>query len=383
MNGVDVGGLSRDSAKNLLREKVAAYLKSNRLVIRADDDVYEYSYPETDFSDGFEDTLAAIRKKGDYVSPVRYYLNGADETAEILCNKYSYAAEEPYCVFNREGEPFTYFEGRDGKECLKQKLLEDISSSLNGNFEEVRICTRELKRTQSLDDVKMRTKKLYSFTTYFDGGNLDRSANIRLAADKINGSVIRAGEEFSFNSTVGARSEQNGFKPAKIISDGKFVLGLGGGVCQVSTTVYNAALLAGLKIKEYHPHSLKVSYVAPSRDAMVSGSYCDLKFVNDGKNPVYIRMSYSLSSVTCTIYGESDGNVYSFKSVVTGAVPKPPETYVEGDEDRVISFGREGTLSEGYLICESDGKFTQTLIRKDSYSAVPDVVQVKREDTLA
>ncbi len=344
--------------------------------------MYEYSYPETDFTDGFESTLGAIKKKGSYSSPVYFYLNGADEIAENLCRRYTIGVEEPYCTFNREGEPFTYCEGRDGAACSKRRLLEDIKASLNGGMEEVRICTRELRRKQSLEQVKNRTKKLYSFTTYFDGGNADRSANIRLAAEKINGTELKPGEVFSFNGTVGERSEKSGFKSAKIIEDGKFVQGIGGGVCQVSTTLYNAALLAGLEIKEYHPHSLQVSYVAPSRDAMVSGSYCDLKFENNRETPVYIRVSCTLSSITCTVYGESDGCNYSFKSVVTEVVPRPPQTTVEGDDDRVISFGRDGTASEGYLIAERDGEISETLIRKDKYSALPDIVQIKRENAL-
>lgn len=382
VNGVEVGGLTRTAAKNLLRGRVIDYLKSNHLVIRVGGDIIKYSYPETDFTDGFEGTLSSIKKKGSYSSPVYFYLNGADEIAENLCRKYSAEVIEPYCVFNREGEPFTYFEGRDGVACSKVRLLEDIKSSLNGGFEEVSICTRVLARTQSINDVKNRTVKLYSFTTYFDGGNLDRSANIRLAAEKINGSILRSGEVFSFNGTVGERSEKNGFKSAKIIEDGKFVQGIGGGVCQVSTTLYNAALLSGLEIKEFHPHSLQVNYVAPSRDAMVSGKYSDLKFENGRKTPVYIRVSCTLSSVTCTVYGESDGNNYSFKSVVTEVTPRPPQTTVEGDEDRVISFGRDGTSSEGYLVVERNGEVNEKLIRKDKYSALPDVVQIKRENGL-
>lgn len=378
VNGVEVGGLTRTAAKKLLRGRVTDYLKSNRLVICTGEDRYEYAYPETDFTDGFESTLGSIKKKGSYSSPVYFFLNGADEIAENLCRRYSCEIEEPYCVFNRDGAPFTYCEGHNGVACSKSRLLDDIAASLNGGFEEVNICTRELKRTQSIEQVKNRTRKLYSFTTYFDGGNTDRSANIRLAGEKINGFVLAPGEVFSFNRTVGERSEKNGFKSAKIIEDGKFVQGVGGGVCQVSTTLYNAALLAGLEIKEYHPHSLQVSYVAPSRDAMVSGNYCDLKFGNNRKTPVYIRVSCTLSSITCTVYGESDGCNYSFKSVVTEVVPRPPQTTVEGDEDKVLSFGRDGTVSEGYLVAERGGEISETLIRKDKYSALADIVQIKR-----
>ena len=243
----------------------------------------------------------------------------------------------------------------------------------------MRICTRVIKRKLTPADIEARTQKLYSFTTFFDADNTDRSGNIRLAAQKINGSTVESGGMFSFNNTVGERTESNGFKPAKIIEDGKFVLGYGGGVCQVSTTLYNAALLSGLDICEYHPHSLQVGYVAPSRDAMVSGSYFDLKFKNNRLTPVYVRVNCGLNSITCTVYGESDGYKYSLKSNVTNTLPRPQAVIVEGDEDKILTYGRDGTESEGYLVKSGADGETCTLIRKDKYRAVADVVQKAAE----
>lgn len=379
VNGTDVGGMTVNAAKSLLRKGVEDDLKQKRLRICVDERVYEYSYPEIDYKDGFTDTLLAIRKSGKYLSPVHYFLNGAEEIASNLCAGASRAPVEPYAIFNTAGEAFTYFEGSDGVECDKIKLLDDISSSLNGDFADVRICTRAVERADTVDGVKARTRKLYSFTTYFDADNVDRSSNIRLAARKINGTVIESGGVFSFNNTVGARTEENGFKSAKIIENGKFVPGVGGGVCQVSTTLYNAALLSGLGIEEYHPHSLQVSYVAPSRDAMVSGSYFDLKFKNTRKTPVYLRVNCTLNSVCCTVYGEEDGYDYSFSSKVTASLPRPQPVVVQGDEDRIISYGRDGTESEGYLIRSRNGEQICELIRKDKYPAVADVIQEARE----
>ncbi|MDE7162552.1 MAG: VanW family protein [Clostridia bacterium] len=375
VNGTDVGGMTINAAKSALRKGVEEDLKQKRLRICADERVYEYSYPEIDFKDGFTDTLLAIKKSGEYTAPVHYFLNGAEEIVTNICADFSRPVVEPYAVFNTAGEAFTYFQGSDGVECDKAKLLDDISSSLNGDFQDVRICTRDITRTESVDDVKARTRRLYSFTTYFDADNTDRSSNIRLAAQKINGTVIEGGGVFSFNQTVGARTQENGFKSAKIIENGKFVLGVGGGVCQVSTTLYNAALLSGLGIVEYHPHSLQVSYVAPSRDAMVSGNYFDLKFKNNRKTPIYIRVNCTLNSVCCTVYGEEDGYSYSFSSKVTASLPRPEPVVVQGDEDKIVSYGREGTESEGYLIRQRDGEEISELIRKDKYPAVADVIQ--------
>ena len=110
--------------------------------------------------------------------------------------------------------------------------------------------------------------------------------------------------EFSFNYTIGERTERRGYKKAKIIVGGEFVDGVGGGVCQVSTTLYNAVLLAGLKVVECHPHSLPVSYVEPSFDAMVNSGWADLKFINDTHNPVIIRARADGAKLTIQIFGE-------------------------------------------------------------------------------
>ena len=377
VNGVAVGGLTYKSAKAAVREKIVDGLKSKRLRISSDEKVYEFAYPEIDFADGLDVMLPSIKCAGEYAVPVNYYLNGMTEIVDAICETVFIPAEEPYAQFNKSGEPFTYFEGSDGVLCDRDKLIADINRSLEGGFERVKICTVAQYRQVSPRTVGQWTEKLCSFTTYFDGENADRTANIRLAGEKINGAVVAAGEVFSFNSTVGARTRENGFRQAKIIEDGQFVLGYGGGVCQVSTTLYNAALLSGLEISEYHPHSLQVSYVSPSRDAMVSGDYFDLKFKNNRLTPIYVRVNSTLNSITCTVYGQSDGAVYSFVSKVTEVVPRPEAVLSEGDEDRVI-YGRDGTVSEGYLVREANGVRTETLIRSDRYSAVADRVEKKR-----
>jgi hypothetical protein len=134
--------------------------------------------------------------------------------------------------------------------------------------------------------------------------------------------------EFSFNKTVGARTEKNGYKVSKIIVGGEFVDGVGGGVCQVSTTLYNAVLLAGLNITECHPHSLPVSYVAPSFDAMVNSGSSDLRFINNTYNPIIIKAFADGTTLKIEIWGEPLLVNYSRQSVVTGEIPAPKEQEV-------------------------------------------------------
>jgi vancomycin resistance protein YoaR len=193
----------------------------------------------------------------------------------------------------------------------------------------------------------------------------------------INGTCLGAGEEFSFNGTVGERTAQNGFMPAKVIIKGKYEEGVGGGVCQVSTTLYNAALLAGLRITEYHPHSLAVGYVPPSRDAMVSWGACDMKFVNRSNQPCYIRMNATKGVITCRIYGKSDGASYEISSVVTGKISPLPE-----EKDGVLyTTERDGLTSESYLITRNQTGETTKLLRKDRYLPVRKQTPITDEHT--
>lgn len=215
-----------------------------------------------------------------------------------------------------------------------------------------------------------------SYTTYFDKENSARCHNIRLAAKLIDGTKIENGEVFSFNKTVGVRSVERGFKKAKIIKDGEFVEGVGGGVCQVSTTLYNAALLSGCKICEYHPHSLPVSYVAPSRDAMVSGSYFDLKFENTSGREIYVKSSTGANFVKFTLYGVDSGAKYEYTTFVTGKIEASEE---ETDDIALVRDGKDGIISEGYLTVTKNGVTNIKLIRRDKYAPQKRIV-LKREE---
>jgi vancomycin resistance protein YoaR len=377
VNGCNVGGLSLNGAQNLLREQVENGLKGKELHICADERIYTYTFPEIYYSDNFYSALLSIRKRGEYFADVHYYLNGVNEVADYIAKYVERELKEPYAQMNKCGEPFCYYDGNDGVVADRQRLIDEINHSLNDDWHTVTLNTKIIKRQFTTDEARDRTVLLSTYTTYFDGSNVGRSANIKLAADKINTDIVAAGETFSFNGAVGERTQANGYKSAKIIEGGKFVDGVGGGVCQVSTTLYNAAVLAGLQIEEYHPHSLAVNYVPPSRDAMVSGNYFDLKFKNNALTPIYVRVNCTRSSITCSIYGKSDGWKYSYISEVTGQIEQPPDVIVEGEEDKFLVCGRAGTLSRAYLIAEKAGEVVKKFERVDRYGAVANVVQKK------
>lgn len=132
-------------------------------------------------------------------------------------------------------------------------------------------------------------EELASFTTKFSKYSKQRNNNIALAARSIDQTIVQPGETFSYNETLGPTTKQNGYQKARIFVAGKEEKGYGGGVCQVSSTLYNAALIAGLEITERHPHSRAVHYVEEGKDAATSYGSIDLKFINNKLHPIIIR----------------------------------------------------------------------------------------------
>lgn len=371
INGVSVGGKSRAQAVSLVREKIISDLKSKALTVCGANKNYVFTYPEISFKDNLQSLTRSVKKGQSYTAEVSYYLNGLSEITQYVCAAESAPVTEPYAVFNKTGAPFCYRAGADGYIADGVKLQKDILSSLSGGFEKVFVKRDVLKRKSTLADVKERTRLISAFTTYFDGTNSDRVHNIRLAAEKINGLTLAPRGCFSFNGAVGERTAERGFKSAKIIEKGEFTEGIGGGVCQVSTTLFNAALLAGCEICEYHPHSLAVGYVPPSCDAMVSGTYYDLKFKNTLQSDLYIRAAVGENYVTFCFYGKSDGAYYSYSSQVTGSIPAPEEAT---EDISLVKDGRDGILSEGYLTVTRGGLKKTVLFRRDKYAPVKRVV---------
>lgn len=162
---------------------------------------------------------------------------------------------------------------------------------------------------------------LGSKTTYYNSSVKGRSTNIRLATEAIDGTVLQPGETFSLNGVVGRRTAAKGYQTAIIFQNGKQVEGLGGGVCQVSSTVYGAVLYADLQVTERSSHQFQVSYTPVSQDAAVYYGSQDFQFVNDTDNPIKIAASASNGSLTVTIYGTKTTEkkvTLSSKSSVSG-----------------------------------------------------------------
>lgn len=220
-------------------------------------------------------------------------------------------------------------------------------------------------------------EKMSAYTTYYNENDGGRCENIAIAGRLINGITVQAYGEFSFNATVGRRTAAAGFQQAKIIVNGEYVSGVGGGVCQVSTTLYNAALKSGLSVIEWHPHSLRVGYVPPSRDAMVS-TESDLKFFNPYDFPVRLCCEVFKGGIRVTFYGKRTGERYEIVSNVLAEIPPPPPVTKEGEREEILRSPQNGVKSEAYLErYKGDALLSRHRLRIDEYRPIQGIVVKK------
>lgn len=222
------------------------------------------------------------------------------------------------------------------------------------------------------------------FTTYYSTTNTSRSDNIARAAQLLDGLVIEPGEIFSCSTAIGPITEENGYFPAGTYVQGKVEDGVGGGVCQISTTLYNAALLAKLTIVERAPHSMVVTYVDPARDAAIAGNYKDLKLRNDYEYPVVIAAKTEDGALTIAIHtSEEDiGNEVELISHVIETI-EPGEPVVTVDESlpedyyKVTQKAHTGYVAELYRVTRRDGvEIAREKINTSEYAATPEYVTV-------
>lgn len=223
------------------------------------------------------------------------------------------------------------------------------------------------------------------FSTWYGSSTWQRKANINRAAELLNNTVILPGETFSCSKTISPITEENGYFPAGTYVAGKVQDGIGGGVCQISTTLYNAALYAGVTVVERAPHSMAVKYVDPARDAAIAGDYKDLKLRNDFDTPITIYASTEDGTLSIQIQtGEADDrkSEISLESVVLETI-EPGEPVVTVDETmpknylEVTQSAHTGYVAELYRIVKRNGEvISREKVNTSYYSATPQYVTV-------
>ena len=227
--------------------------------------------------------------------------------------------------------------------------------------------------------------KISTYPTKYDITNTNRATNLEIAANKINGTVLAPGEIFSFNKVVGERTSKNGFKEAVLYSDGELDYGIGGGICQISSNLYYAVLLANLEIVERKNHSMTVNYLPIGCDATVSYGSVDFKFKNSRNYPIKIVATVNSGLITISIYGVQEANECSVDIVVETTQKDDFETVYErttsipAGTEVIKQTGKYGYKCSTYRVLYQNGQqISKDLLSTDTYKPQKQIIQTNK-----
>lgn len=284
----------------------------------------------------------------------------------------------------RENGAFQIVGGESGLVLDVAASLDTVNDYLENEWD-FRDCTialnvKEEKPLGSREDLEQVKDLLGGFTTSYSSSGSSRSANVENGCRLINGTVVYPGEEFSTYNTVSPFSSANGYYMAGSYQNGKVVDSLGGGICQVSTTLYNAVLRSELDVTERHNHSMIVSYVDPSADAAIAeSSGKDFKFVNNTDYPIYIEGYTSGKKITFNIYGKETrdaGHEVKFESEVLEVI-RPQSDRLYADSSHGIGYIASDSAHIGYkaklwkIVLENGKEVSRTEVNSSNYTMVP------------
>lgn len=402
---VDVGGKTKQEAINLLNEKYGNKVLKKNIVIKALDKNYKINYSQLNAKYNIPEVVDNAFKYGKDKKVIEKYkiikkaknkkytlkFEYDDKYINVLLNeiKKDVDTKPQDATIKKVGdESFSTTPSKNGKSLKVDKLKKDINSSING-----KINKKEAVIKAEIDVVKPKIQqeqlnsinsRITSFSTTFNnsGASQNRAYNIKLASNAIDGTLIMPGNIFSFNNVVGERSKAKGYKGAPIIVGNKVQDGLGGGVCQVSTTLYNAALRANLPSVERVNHTMPSSYVDKGLDATVSYGSIDYKFKNTLKYPVYIESYIRGNTLVCSIYSNRALNdtKYDFVSEVYETVPSRTiyvnDSSLSRGTEIIDSSSKTGYKVNVYKITYKNGtQVSKELLYKDYYRQVNGVIR--------
>ena len=234
------------------------------------------------------------------------------------------------------------------------------------------------------EDLSGITDVLGSYSTYYGDGNEGRIMNVESGAEHVGGTLVQPGEEVSANALMEPYTEENGYGMAASFENGEVVDSMGGGICQVSTTLYNALLLAEIEITERYAHSMLVSYVEPSMDAAIAGDVKDLKFRNDKEDPIYIESVLSDGNIGFNIYGKEtrpENRSVEFESETIETTESDEIRYVATDdyigEMYTSSSAQEGLTAQLWKIVYEDGEeVSRDTVNYSQYNGSAETISV-------
>lgn len=404
IDGVDVSGLSKEEAKEKILASKENEVKDKKINVAVEDKNYTFELKNLDQN---MDLDKAVDEAYDYAreGELEERYNKLQEIKETALNinidkeiDYSHVdefvssiAKETNCEavnaeFSANNGKITSTESKDGKTLDSEKLKNDIINAINNNEDSVVASVDTIEPEKKHSDLEKINGLIGSFTTDISSSSNERKTNIRVSSDTVSKKLLLPGESFNFNNAIGDVTTAKGYKNAHVLKGGEYEDGLGGGMCQTSTTLYNALIRAGVKILERHPHSRAASYVPKGQDCAVWRGTKNLRFKNEFDFPIYIDSNVSKNKVTFYVYGDKTKKDYdiSFKSEIVEVIKS--ETIEKVDPslkpgERVVDFkGYDGYRVVTNKIITKDGKvISNKQFTKNYYPKRDTIVRVSEK----
>ena len=391
---VNVSGMKKSDAKKAVEAKIKKYQEQS-ISLRIEEENVQVTLGELGFTikdvDKLVEKALAYGKGGSIWS--RYFeVKKLDKEKKVISAAYQIDSEKAKAVFEAKAQPlekaatnatitrengaFVITDEVQGKTIDAEASVKAIETYLNKKWNK-KEASVDLVSVSDVPDVTREQLEtiqdtLGTFTTYCGSGG-GRVQNIESGTAHINGAVVMPGEEYSANAAMEPYTTENG----------KVVQSMGGGICQVSTTLYNAVILAELEVTQRQPHSMLVDYVKPSMDAAIAGDYKDLKFKNNTETPIYIEGYISGGNLTFTIYGKETRNAnrsIEFVSETLSTTPAGKKFVESGDSLGVMTKSGSGhtgkTARLWKVVYENGQEVSRGIFNNSTYSASPVTVNV-------
>lgn len=406
IDDIDLSGKTYEEAVKLVKDKISSMSEANLVINSIDDHKVKVTAADIGIGWDDEDTIAEalyVGRSGNIIErykerkdlehekrvyPLRVSFDKELITQIVDEQGKMYNVEAENATISKADGDFTIIPGTTGKKIDVNASVSRIMSKLddfNGSDMMVDLKITEDVPKASVEELEKIHDVLGTYTTSFSSSGSDRSGNVRNGTSLVDGTILMPGEQFSMYKTVSPFTEENGYYLAGSYLNGMVVESLGGGICQVSSTLYNAVLRAELQVDERFNHSMIVNYVDLSSDAAISGTSKDFKFTNNSEHPIYIE-GYTTEDkrVVFNVYGvetRPENREVSFESV------KISETVPEGEKivaDPSLPFGsittqsaHTGYVGELWKVVKVDGKQTERVqINKSNYQPTPKTATV-------
>lgn len=361
VDGIDITGMAREDARASILKNYPWGMK-----VTYNGDAYEVADLMAGKVDSLLDEIYSGEPKESYSLDTDGLEEAIQAEAAAAAARWDKKAKNgSISSYDADSDKFLFTGAESGLSVDQEKLAADIAAALKAkDFDaSIEASVNPVEPEFSEEAAREKYKTLATFTTKTTA-NSKRNTNVKLSAQAINGKVLQPGEEFSFNEVVGQRTEAKGYKGAAAYNNGEVVEEIGGGVCQVSSTLYNVVVRAGLKTTVRRSHTFEPSYVTPGCDATVSWNGPDYKFVNNSSAAIGIRASYADRTVTISIYGIpvlEEGVKYTLESKKLKDMDLPAPTYeedptLEPGVEKTKSAGSLGSYWETRLVVTKDGK---------------------------